>query len=88
MNRINKLLAEMCPNGVLVSTVGETCKVERGKVYSKQYIRDNQGDYPLYSSQTQNDGLLGRINTYDYDGEYLNWTTDGANAGSIFHRRG
>ena len=55
---------------------------------SKEYLRDNAGEYPVYSSQTLNDGMLGKINTYDYEGEYLTWTTDGANAGSIFYRTG
>ena len=55
---------------------------------SKEYLRDNIGEYPVYSSQTVNEGILGKIDTYDYDGEYLTWTTDGANAGSIFYRTG
>ncbi|MGB3945983.1 MAG: restriction endonuclease subunit S, partial [Candidatus Saccharimonadales bacterium] len=55
---------------------------------SKDYLRDNVGEYPVYSSQTANNGVFGRIKTYDYDGEYLTWTTDGANAGSIFYRTG
>ena len=55
---------------------------------SKEYLRDNAGEYPVYSSQTLNDGMLGKISTFDYDGEYLTWTTDGANAGSIFYRTG
>lgn len=55
---------------------------------SKDYLRENSGEYPVYSSQTANDGIFGRINTYDYDGEYLTWTTDGAYAGSIFYRKG
>ena len=55
---------------------------------SKEYLRDNMGEYPVYSSQTVNEGVFGRINTYDYNGEYLTWTTDGANAGSIFYRNG
>jgi type I restriction enzyme S subunit len=55
---------------------------------SKDYLRDNSGEYPVYSSQTIDDGVFGRIKTYDYDGEYLTWTTDGANAGSIFYRKG
>lgn len=46
------------------------------------------GDFPVYSSQTANNGELGRINTYDYDGDYLTWTTDGAYAGTIFRRSG
>ena len=55
---------------------------------SKDYLQTNAGEYPVYSSQTTDDGIFGRINTYDYNGEYLTWTTDGANAGSIFYRNG
>lgn len=55
---------------------------------SKDYLAANQGDYPVYSSQTANEGMLGKIKTYDYDGEYLTWTTDGAYAGSVFYRKG
>lgn len=55
---------------------------------SKEYLRDNAGEYPVYSSQTLNDGIFGCIDTYDYDGEYITWTTDGANAGSVFYRNG
>lgn len=51
-------------------------------------MRDNQGKYPVYSSQTINNGELGRINTYDFNGTYLTWTTDGAYAGTIFKRKG
>lgn len=88
MNRIEKLLNEYCSNGVQYSFVEELCDISRGKVISKDYIRDNQGDYPVYSSQTENNGELGRISTYSYDGEYVTWTTDGANAGSVFYRNG
>lgn len=55
---------------------------------SKIYLRDHVGIYPVYSSQTVNDGEFGRIDTFDFDGEYLTWTTDGANAGSVFYRNG
>ena len=55
---------------------------------SKKYLSENAGDYPVYSSQTANEGIFGRISTFDYNGEYLTWTTDGANAGSVFHRNG
>ena len=52
---------------------------------SKSYLIDNAGDYPVYSSQTANNGVFGYINTYDYDKESITWTTDGANAGSVFY---
>ena len=55
---------------------------------SKDYIQANQGEYPVYSSQTENNGELGKISSFDYEGEYLTWTTDGANAGSVFYRNG
>lgn len=69
-------------------TLGEVATLSRGKVYSKEYLRDNAGEYPVYSSQTVNNGELGRINTYDYDGKFLTWTTDGAYAGTVFRREG
>src|SRR5258706_7589754 len=62
-------------------------KLGRGRVISTQEIQDNSGIFPVYSSQTENDGILGTINTYDFDGTYLTWTTDGANAGTVFYRQ-
>ena len=82
------MIHDLCPNGVEWKTLGEVARLSRGKVISKEYLRDNHGDYPVYSSQTANDGELGRINTYAYDGKYLTWTTDGAYAGTIFRRIG
>ncbi len=60
----------------------------RGRVISNEKIQDNAGQLPSVSSQTENDGVMGGINTYDFDGEYLTWTTDGAKAGTVFHRKG
>jgi type I restriction enzyme S subunit len=59
--------------------------VSRGRVISKDYLRDNAGDYPVYSSQTENAGVFGHIDSFDYDCESITWTTDGANAGSVFY---
>lgn len=64
------------------------CEISRGRVISKDYIQNNPGIYPVYSSQTEDDGVLGSISEYSHEGEYLTWTTDGANAGTIFHRKG
>ena len=79
MSRLDELIKELCPNGVEYKELKDLCIISRGKVISKDYIRDNPGDFPVYSSQTENEGNLGNISTYDYDGEYLTWTTDGAN---------
>lgn len=71
-----------------VKAVWQVFKIGRGKVTSNQYVGGHPGPYPLYSSQTENDGVMGSIDTYMFDGEYLTWTTDGAHAGTVFHRRG
>lgn len=57
--------------------------------YTNAYVLQNQGEFPLYSSQTTNEGILGNINTYDFDVQQaLTWTTDGAYAGTVFLRTG
>ena len=88
MGKIDELIKELCPDGVEYVKLGEIATLSRGKVYSKEYVTENAGVYPLYSSQTRNDGIFGLISSFDYEGEYLTWTTDGAYAGSIFHRKG
>lgn len=87
-NKIEQLIAELCPNGVVFFRIDEVCNISRGRVMSKDYLQANAGEYPVYSSQTAEEWVFGRINTYDYAGEYVTWTTDGANAGSIFYRNG
>ena len=88
MRKLDELIQELCPDGVEYGTVGDVATITRGRVMSKDYIKENHGEYPVYSSQTENFGELGCISTYDFDGEYLTWTTDGAYAGSVFYRNG
>ena len=88
MSKLEELIKEYCPNGVEYAKIGDICDISRGQVMSKDFIRDNSGEYPVYSSQTENEGVLGKISTYMFDGEYLTWTTDGANAGMVFYRKG
>lgn len=88
MGRIDDLIQKYCPEGVEYVKLGDIANLMRGKVISKTDIRDNFGPYPVFSSQTANDGVLGTIDTYMYDGSYLTWTTDGAYAGTIFRRNG
>lgn len=88
MSKLEELIEQYCPDGVEYVPLSSIADLSRGKVISKDYIKDNGGDYPVYSSQSENEGILGRINSYMYDGKYLTWTTDGAYAGTIFRRLG
>lgn len=56
--------------------------------YTNSYILTNPGPYPVFSSQTTGDGVMGRIATYDFDEECITWTTDGVHAGTVFRRDG
>ena len=68
--------------------LGEFCDIKRGRVISKKYLEENKGEYPVFSSQTRDNGVIGKIDTYDFDGDYITWTTDGAYAGTVFYRSG
>ena len=70
-----------------VKRVKEIFEISRGRVIAKTELQDD-GEYPVYSSQTKGDGCFGYIATFDYEGDYLTWTTDGVHAGSIFLRKG
>ena len=71
-----------------VRAVWTLFELGRGRVISHEDIISNPGQYPVYSSQTESDGVMGCIDTYDFQGEYLTWTTDGARAGAVFLRQG
>lgn len=68
--------------------IKDLCEMGRGRVISKRDIEENPGEYPVYSSQTTDNGCFGYLGSYDFDGEYVTWTTDGANAGTVFYRDG
>lgn len=69
--------------------VSQLFYIGRGRVINHDEINSSSNNaYPVYSSQTTNDGIMGFIGTYDFDGEYITWTTDGANAGEVYYRKG
>ena len=69
--------------------IQDIAKIGRGRVISSVEIeRQKHPLYPVYSSQTSNDGIMGYLDDYMFDGEYITWTTDGANAGTVFYRKG
>lgn len=75
------------PEGWEMPSVRNLFEISRGRVIAKTEL-DNDFKYPVYSSQTKDNGILGYINTYDFERDQLTWTTDGANAGTTFLRKG
>ncbi len=69
--------------------IKDIAQIGRGRVISSIEIGQQKNPtYPVYSSQTSNDGIMGYLDDYMFEGEYISWTTDGANAGTVFYRNG
>jgi len=89
MTKLERLIAELCPDGVEYVLLGEledigSIKLGRGNIISKKDLADYPGDYPVYSSSAVGDGEFGRYGKYMFDDERLSWSIDGG--GRFFYR--
>ena len=70
--------------------VKDIFKITRGQVLAATETSEEKSDispFPVYSSQTKNNGLMGYYKDYLFD-TAITWTTDGANAGTVSYRLG
>lgn len=70
--------------------INELFKITRGEVLAAtetSQVKTGFMTYPVYSSQTKNNGLMGYYNEYLFENA-ITWTTDGANAGTVKYRKG
>lgn len=59
-------------------------KGKNAQQYTKEYIDQNKGIYPVYSGQTENEGVMGLVSNFDYDEQQaLLVTTVGAKAMTV-----
>jgi len=75
-------------DGWKIVEVGDVFQVTRGEVLSMKLVQQEQTEsnpYPVYSSQTKNNGLSGFYSDYIF-ADAITWTTDGANAGDVNYR--
>lgn len=91
MSRIDQLISQYCPAGVPMVRLGEVedrkiLQMGRGNVISKEDILNTPGDYPVYSSSSQNNGMIGCYGKYMFDDERITWSIDGG--GRMFYRNG
>lgn len=69
-------------------TIGELFYFKKGtNKINKKIIDNNKGDFPVYSGSTENNGLMGYIDYFDYNGHYLRIITVG-NAGETTELKG
>ena len=70
--------------------ISDLFKITRGNVLAETKTNSKASKinpYPVYSSQTKKNGLLGYYSNYLYE-DAITWTTDGANAGTVKFRPG
>ena len=70
--------------------IGDIFETTRGNVLAMPKVSKIPTDeyrYPVYSSQTTNNGLSGYYKSYLFE-DCITWTTDGANAGDVKFRSG
>lgn len=73
----------------VLQKVSDIFKITRGNVLAKSKVmsrKDDENIYPVFSSQTMDNGLMGYFNKYLFENA-ITWTTDGANAGTVTYRR-
>jgi type I restriction enzyme S subunit len=69
----------------------EATKGKRGQLLTKEYCGEHEGDYPVFSGQTENNGIMASIDDFEFDvgaRGVLFSTTVGAKAMSLRHVKG
>lgn len=82
-SRIKEISVSTPTDGFTMSSfcISDLFTVVKGAAkYTKKYGNAHQGPYPVYSASSQSP--LTHIDTYDYDGRYMTWSTNGF-AGTI-----
>jgi type I restriction enzyme S subunit len=59
-------------------------RLNRGDIISKLDIAAHPGEYPIYSSAKENNGMFGRYGKFMFDEEVITWSIDGG--GRLFYR--
>lgn len=74
MNKIEKLIKELCPNGVERKSLGESCEIANsGRKPVKSSLRES-GNIPYYGANNIQD----YVNGYTHDGDYILIAEDGS----------
>ena len=79
MTKIEELLAELCPNGVVWKELGEVCVVNKGKQLNKTLLTDD-GRYPAYNGGKT---YSGRTSDYNVEENTIIISQGGASAGFV-----
>ena len=79
MSRINELIKELCPNGVIYKKYGDVFEIKTGKGITTKEATDD-GLYPIISGGTT---PMGYYHSYNRDENIVTVSRVGANAGFV-----
>ncbi len=74
MNRIERMLQELCPNGVEYKKLGEVCEILDSKRKPVAKGKRTQGIYPYYGAN----GIQDYVDDYIFDGTFILLGEDGS----------
>jgi len=78
MSKLEELIQKLCTKGVVYKRLGETCKIETGKLNANSAV--NGGEYAFFTTAKE----VSRIDTYRWDTEAL-LIAGNANVGDVKH---
>jgi restriction endonuclease S subunit len=73
---------------MIIDTIGNIFDFIPERNLTEEYFYEHVGEFPVYSGQTVDEGIVAYIDTYFHEGEMLTFTTYGVGAGKIFSRNG
>jgi len=79
MNKIEKLIEELCPDGVEFRALGKVVKLEKGRQLNKELLSEN-GLYPAYNGGISYSGFT---DNYNYSENTIIISQGGASAGFV-----
>jgi type I restriction enzyme S subunit len=75
MNKLRKLIDELCPEGVKYLELGKVCEITNNKRKAVKSSDRKKGDIPYYGANNIQDFVSG----YTHEGEYILIAEDGTN---------
>ena len=81
MSRLDELIAELCPEGVIHKTLGEVCEVLTGGEAPENAVKSKQPDgeyiYPIYSNGVGDNALWGFSKEYRIERQAVTFSSIG-----------
>jgi type I restriction enzyme S subunit len=73
---------------MLTDTIGNLFDFIPETNITEEYLYNHPGEYPVYSGQTEAQGILGYIDSFNQHLPSVTFTTYGVGAGKLFYRQG